>query len=164
MLGKLFSDKDSIDIIDMEPQHCAAVAALHAERFSRPWTDGEFHALLAQKPVMGFVARRTGLFGAGAIVGFVLAREVAGEAEILSVAVSSKFGGMGIGWRLMQAAIRVIGQRGGESVFLEVDEGNIAAIALYRRLRFQQVAERKGYYSDEQGRKSTALVMRLDLG
>ena len=164
MLGKLFSGKDNIDIIEMEPQHCAAAALLHAERFSRPWTDGEFHALLAQKPVIGFVARQTGLFAARPIVGFVLAREVAGEAEILSVGVGSKFERLGIGWRLMQAAIRVIGQRGGETVFLEVDEGNAAAIALYRRLRFQKVAERKGYYSDERGHKSTALVMRLDLG
>lgn len=87
---------------------------------------------------------------------------MAGEAEILTIAVSDKYPRQGLGWRLMLAALREMRGRGTEHVFLEVDEGNNAALGLYRKLGFRQISERRGYYS-EGGAKSTALVMRLDL-
>ncbi len=164
MFTKLIAKKGEIDIAPMETADCAAASMIHGQRFARAWSDGEFHALLSQKTVLGFVAKRKSSLPGAALVGFVLAREVAGEAEILSIAVDSKWAGQGLGWRLMQTAIREIKQRGGETIFLEVDEGNDPAIALYKRLRFSKVSERKGYYTDAEGRKSTALVMRLDLG
>ncbi len=43
-------------------------------------------------------------------------------------------------------------------LFLEVDAANAAAIALYRGLGFERVAERKGYY-----RGRDALVMKTAL-
>ncbi len=164
MFNKLINKHDGVEITPMEAKDCAAVSTLHGQRFARAWSDGEFHALLSQDTVLGFVANRESRLSGRSLAGFVLAREVAGEAEILSIAVSAKMSGQGIGWRLMQAAIRDIKQRGGESIFLEVDEGNGPAIGLYKRLRFSKVAERKAYYKDAEGRTSTALVMRLDLG
>src|SRR5690606_1914850 len=62
----------------------AIAAALHAEGFSRPWTDEEFASLLSQDTVFGFAAREVGK-GAHAPAGFVLARLAAGEAEILTI-------------------------------------------------------------------------------
>ncbi len=164
MFNKLITKHDGVEIAPMEAKDCAAVSTLHGQRFSRAWSDGEFHALLSQDTVLGLVAYRQSRLTGQSLAGFVLAREVAGEAEILSIAVSAKLGGQGIGWRLMQTAIQEIRQRGGETIFLEVDEGNVPAIALYKRLRFSKVAERKAYYKDAEGRSSTALVMRLDLG
>lgn len=66
----------------------------------------------------------------------------------------------GLGWRLMQAAMREAHARGGESLFLEVDAGNVPALGLYRKLGFEQVGERRGYYKDDKGAVSTALVMK----
>ncbi len=37
--------------------------------------------------------------------------------------------------------------RGADSMFLEVEETNIAAVSLYRRLRFAEVARRPAYYT-----------------
>ncbi|MNL73286.1 ribosomal-protein-alanine N-acetyltransferase [compost metagenome] len=93
----------------------------------------------------------------------MLAREVAGEAEILTIAVHEKQGRHGLGWRLMQAAIRHARASGGEEMFLEVDDGNAPAIALYRKLGFEKAGERPAYYDDSKGRKSAALVMKRDL-
>ena len=162
LLENLFQRKAEFDVFPAGPDDCRDFSTLHGERFYRGWGDGEFHSLMTQSNVFGFTTRITNAASA-ALGGFVLAREVAGEAEILTVAVSDRFPRLGLGWRLMLAAIREVKARGGEAVFLEVDEGNVAAIGLYRKLGFVKVAERKGYFDDGRGNKSTALVMRLDL-
>jgi len=93
----------------------------------------------------------------------VLARQAAGEGEILTVAVARSHRRLGLGWRLMDAVLRELHAARSEALFLEVDETNAAAIALYRRLGFAEVGRRPAYYNDDQGRKTAALVMRRDL-
>ncbi len=160
MLESYLTLKPEFEIVAMEPRDCPEVAALHGERFPKAWNDGEFHSLLMQEPVFGFVARQTNAILKKPLPGFVLARHVAGEAEILTIAVHPKLGRSGLGWRLMQAALREAHARGGETMFLEVDGGNAPALGLYRKLGFEKVGERQAYYVDEKGVKSTALVMR----
>jgi [ribosomal protein S18]-alanine N-acetyltransferase len=160
MLEAYLTLKPEFEIVAMDSDDCHAVAVLHGERFARPWGDGEFHSLLTQDNVFGFVARQTNAFLKKPLPGFVLARQVAGEAEILTLAVQAKAARSGLGWRLMQAATREAHARGGESMFLEVDAGNTAALGLYRKLGFEKVGERRGYYKDDKGAVSTALVMK----
>ncbi|WP_200960708.1 GNAT family N-acetyltransferase [Rhizobium sp. Root708] len=160
MLESYLTLKPEFEIIAMDSDDCRAVATLHGERFAQPWGDGEFYSLLSQNNVFGFVARQTNAFLKKPLPGFVLARQAAGEAEILTIAVQAKLARAGLGWRLMQAAIREAQARGGESMFLEVDNGNAAALGLYRKLSFDQVGERRGYYKDANGATSTALVMK----
>ncbi len=138
-----------------------AIATLHQEDFHRPWTDGEFASLLEQDTVFGFVARETGR-RAQAPVGFVLARLAAGEAEILTIAVARAHRRQGLGWKLMDAVLRELHRERAEALFLEVDEHNAAAIALYRRFGFSEVGKRPNYYQSATG-ASGALVMRRDL-
>lgn len=157
-----FTRKPAFDIFPLETDDAGLAAALHRGRFSRPWNDGEFHALLSQDTVFGFLALREGMLSRTA-GGFVLARAAAGEAEILSIAVDPQHARAGLGWRLMLAALREAKMRGAEHVFLEVDEGNAPARRLYEKLGFMRVGERKAYYAGPDGSRSTALVMRLDL-
>lgn len=139
-----------------------AVSALHREDFVRPWTGGEFADLLSQNTVFGYAAREVG-HGNAAPVGFVLARLVAGEGEILTVAVARSHRRLGLGWRLMDAVLRELHAQRAEALFLEVDETNVAAIALYRRLGFRQVGKRPDYYRTGGSGANGALVMRRDL-
>ena len=139
----------------------AAIAPLHREDFVRPWSGDEFSALLEQDTVFGFAVREIG-HGAEAPAGFVLARLAAGEAEILTIAVSRSHRRHGLGWRLMDAVLRELHVQRAEALLLEVDETNAPAIALYRRLGFFEVGKRPRYYEQAQG-KSGALVMRRDL-
>jgi ribosomal-protein-alanine N-acetyltransferase len=155
--------KPYFEILPMQHGDCLSVSELHRQRFSRPWSDGEFTSLLSQERVFGMVARQTNAFFSKPLGGFVLVREAGGEAEILTVAVQEKTARSGLGWRLMQAAIREASVRGAEAMFLEVDGVNTAAIGLYRKLGFEKVGERKSYYTASDGSKSTALVMRRDL-
>jgi hypothetical protein len=62
----------------------------------------------------------------------------------------------------MDAALRHM-HADASRVFLEVDESNQAAIALYRRLGFAEVGRRPAYYAQETGRIRNALIMRRDL-
>lgn len=163
MLEKFFSRKLEFDILPMETAHCRAASVIHGERFSRGWSDGEFHDLLGQKTVAGFVALQSGLTPPDGVAGFVLSRTAAGEAEILSIGVNAKVARQGLGWRLMRAALAEIVARDATTVFLEVDETNAAARALYAKLGFQKVAERPAYYAGPDGKKTAAHVLRLDL-
>ena len=138
------------------------LARLHGEDFSRPWSDGEFEQLLSQETVFGFGGLEVGKGSAGPI-GFVLARLAAGEAEILTIAVARSHRREGLGWLLMDAVLRELLAARAEALFLEVDETNEAAIALYRRLGFREVGKRPRYYRNADGASSGALVMRRDL-
>ncbi|MBD9649330.1 GNAT family N-acetyltransferase [Ensifer sp. ENS09] len=158
-----FTRRTEFDIFPLEEADLIAAAALHRQRFASPWSDGEIHALLVQETVFGFVARQTNGSFRPAFGGFVLSRAVAGEAEILTIGVEPRYARSGLGWRLMQAAMREALVKGSEALFLEVDETNGPAIGLYRKLGFNKVGERRAYYQDKAGQRTAALVMRLDL-
>lgn len=161
-LGSLFVRHGDHVVEPMGSDDVPVVARLHREGFGRAWSDGEFAGLLAQDTVFGFMARRTGQPSAEP-AGFVLARLAAGEAEILTIAVTRAKRRKGIGRALMDAVLRHLHAERAESLFLEVDQGNTAAIALYRRLGFAEVARRKAYYGDMADSDGSALIMRLDL-
>ncbi|PHP69033.1 ribosomal-protein-alanine N-acetyltransferase [Zhengella mangrovi] len=143
------------------PEAAQAMARLHEEDFIRPWTDGEFVQLLKQDTVFAFVACQEGK-GVTSPAGFVLARLAAGEAEILTIAVARSVRRRGIGRLLMDAVMRKLHADRAESLFLEVDETNAPAIALYRRFGFRKVGERKAYYDAGDGSRNSAIVMRAD--
>lgn len=148
-------------ILPLEPGDLPAVATLHGEDFARPWTDGEFAALLSQDTVFGYTVLETGNARAGP-AGFVLARLAAGEGEILTIAVARSHRRQGLGWKLVDAVLRELHGQRAEALFLEVDETNVPAIALYRRFGFREVGKRPAYYETAKGR-SAALVMRRDM-
>lgn len=136
--------------------------ALHGEDFVRPWSEDEFETLIGQQAVFGFGAWRVG-HRAEAPAGFVLARLAAGEAEILTIAVARAWRRHGLGRELMEAVLRHLHAERAEALFLEVDETNLPAIALYRRLGFAEVGRRPAYYERPGAARTAALVMRRDL-
>jgi [ribosomal protein S18]-alanine N-acetyltransferase len=162
MFSRFFSRPDAFEITALTTADAAIAARLHTLAFQRGWTDGEFASLLAQPAVFGFLvldpARARDL-----AAGFVLVREAAGEAEILSIGVDPGVRRSGLGWRLMQAAIREAAHRGAEEMFLEVDETNGGAIELYRKLNFAKVGERHAYYEHPGEPMTAAWVMRREL-
>lgn len=143
-------------------EDAAALARLHAEDFARPWNEAEFAALLEQRTVFGYAARQTGRGGAEP-AGFALARLAAGEGEILTLAVARAHRRRGLGWLLMDAVLRALHRERAEALFLEVDETNLPAVNLYKRLGFHQVGYRARYYENHGRPHTGALVMRRDL-
>lgn len=136
----------------------AAIAALHGKSFQRGWSEDEVEGLLTERNV---VAHRA--VAGRRLVGFILSRVAADEAEILSVAVARASRGHGIARRLLTLHLGRLAGSGIRTVFLEVGEHNAPATTLYARAGFREVARRANYYNDADGRGSTALVLRRDL-
>ena len=129
----------------------AALARLHAEAFTtpRPWSEVEFASLLSG----------TGSFLVAEPQGFALGRAIAGEAELLTIAVADQARRGGIGRRLLTAFLKEAAERGSATVFLEVAADNAPAIALYRAAGFAQTGRRRGYYAGPGGHRIDALVL-----
>ncbi|MCB5174792.1 MULTISPECIES: GNAT family N-acetyltransferase [Microvirga] len=143
----------------------AALAAIHASAFARPWSPLEFQSLLGDRAVLAdgvFVGRET-VFGRPSPVGFILSRIVLDEAEILTVAISRECRGRGYARPLLAQHLDGLSRRGVAHVHLEVEEGNAPAIALYRRFGFEETGRRTGYYLKPDGSRVAALTMRLGL-
>ena len=131
----------------------APLAAIHAQCFPDPWNERSLDALLA--------APGTFLFADGD--GFVMARAAAGEAEILTLAVSPQARRFGTGTALVSAAADHARRLGARTMFLEVAADNLAARTLYRKLGFVEAGLRKGYYSAGREKPQDALILRSDL-
>jgi ribosomal-protein-alanine N-acetyltransferase len=141
---------------EASPRDAQAIARLHGASFHRGWSDGEIEAMLRDKTVLAHRA-----VSGRSLCGFILSRLIAGEAEILSVAVASARRGKGLARRLLDLHLRRLAGLGTRTVFLEVDEGNAPALKLYRRAGFREVGRREGYYQDNRG--AAALILRRDL-
>ncbi|MDQ2065929.1 ribosomal protein S18-alanine N-acetyltransferase [Xinfangfangia sp. CPCC 101601] len=128
-----------------------ALAALHQSCFQTPppWSAADFASLTADPLVFLLTEGEAG---------FLLGRAVAGEAELLTLAVAPDSRRLGLGRKLVAAFLTTAGTRGAEQAFLEVSAENPAAIALYESQGFQTAGRRRGYYAAE-GRRIDALVM-----
>jgi [ribosomal protein S18]-alanine N-acetyltransferase len=142
-------------ISEARPADAPAIAAVHSASFQRGWGEDEIQRLLLERDV---VAQR--VMAGGKLIGFILSRVAAGEAEILSVAISRGWRGRGLSRQLLDLHLRRLAGIGTRSVFLEVGAQNVPACRLYRRAGFQEIGRRHGYYEDG----ATALVLRRDLG
>ena len=135
-------------------------AAIHAASFAHSWSSDEFEALLSSKSVLGSAAIDP---NSNDLRGFALARIAADEAEILTIAVHDAFRNRGIGRALLADSLSRLGAAHVRSLFLEVERTNLPAIALYNRLGFREVGQRRGYYQRPDGSAATALVLKKAL-
>ena len=82
--------------------------------------------------------------------GLLIARVVAGEAELLNIVVASQKRRQGLGLALVEQFVLAMKQACVSRIFLEVRVSNQAAIRLYRRFNFKEVGRRKRYYQPDQ--------------
>lgn len=158
-----FDHKRRPDIRRIGTQWAQACAAIHARSFPHPWPAADFESLLAARDVIAEAAMATRRCGKSrALAGFVLSRCVMDEAEILTLAVAPEFRRRGIGSALLGAHLATLAGRGTKALFLEVEAGNHAALALYAQFDFRQIGERKAYYRGTNGTAAAALVLRRD--
>ena len=79
------------------------------------------------------------------------------ECELLSIAVEQAERGKGLAKMLMEHCHKELVKLGAKNFFLEVRENNTAAISLYKKLGYEKISERKGYYTNGEN----ATIMKL---
>jgi ribosomal-protein-alanine N-acetyltransferase len=92
------------------------------------------------------------------VVGYIVARETAGELHINNVAVRAEYRRHGIGAALLNRILDKARRRAAKAAFLEVRSSNQAAQVLYEKCGFSAIARRANYYSDP---LEDAIVMTL---
>jgi len=135
----------------------ARVAALERESYVFPWSDQIFADCLRVGYHCVVIDTSSG------IAGYSVLSMGAGEAHVLNLCVAERLRRQGVGRSMLLSMLVHARDRGIRDAFLEVRRSNRAAIALYRKLGFECVGLRRGYYQAQDGRED-ALVYRLELG
>jgi len=134
-----------------------ALAKAHASAFEAPWPPEAFSGLMGTPGVFALAAVD------GAPIGLILMRAIAGEAEVLTLAVEPSHRRQGVARALLQAGLSQAAAAGAEEAFLEVAADNVGALALYRAEGFVEAGHRGGYYRRPGGEAVDALVLRRTL-
>lgn len=135
-----------------------AIAAAEIRCFSDPWSEEGIGALFENESLCALAGEPAD--AKSGIAGYLFARSIAGEAEILNVAVLPEERGQGLGGRLLDRALVALESQAVGAVFLEVRESNQPARALYLSRGFQQVGFRADYYRKP---RENALILRREL-
>jgi ribosomal-protein-alanine N-acetyltransferase len=130
------------------------IVQIERSSFADPWTEESFRRLLGGHPAIFQVIENP---PDSAVAGYVIAFAVGEDAEVLNVAVQSRFRGRGLAGRMLDAVLIEMGGLGVRTAFLEVRESNSAARALYGSRGFIEIGRRKNYYRRP---VEDALVMR----
>jgi [ribosomal protein S18]-alanine N-acetyltransferase len=145
-------------ISPISPATAEPLAFLHRAAFpEEPWDAGALAAILAIPGSFGLIAS-----AGDEPAGFLLARDLGSECEILSLGVLPERRRRGIGGALLQAALDEARQRDLTSAVLEVAADNAAAQAVYTRAGFVRVGYRARYYK-RRGGFVNALIMSAHL-
>jgi tRNA threonylcarbamoyladenosine biosynthesis protein TsaB len=131
------------------------LALMHRACFPEdPWDADALARILALAGGFGYLA-----WQGDSPVGFVLARDLGGEVEILSLGVLPEWRRHGIGRALLDSVVAEAGVRKIGSTVLEVAADNAAARRLYATVGFVQAGMRPRYYRRLDGR-ADALILR----
>ena len=95
-------------------------------------------------------------------VGYLKARVIRDEIEIITILIDKKFRKIGIGKSLLNKLLNIALKKKIQNIFLEVSVKNLIAINLYKKFNFIKVGKRKNYYF-RNGRYIDADIMRLTI-
>ena len=130
------------------------IVALEAGCMPHPWVRDDIRSLITDDKKYAIVAEEDGL-----ITGYVGASFVLDEAEIGNICVSSSYRRRGLAAKLLTALANELKSKGVSVIFLEVENTNKGAIALYEKQGFLKYNERKDYY----GKGKDALLYRKEI-
>ncbi|MBQ7669997.1 MAG: ribosomal protein S18-alanine N-acetyltransferase [Clostridia bacterium] len=131
------------------------ISAIEKVSFIDPWSRDSIERIIGSKNSCCISA-----IAGDRIVGYGFSRTVVDECEILDLAVSPKYKRQGIGKAVLEKMLECARNAGAETAYLEVREGNPAAIALYEGVGFSVIGRRKNYYRYP---TEDALIMSLKL-
>jgi len=129
------------------------MAELHARAIKPAWPEVDMNNHIRADLCFGY---------GDPLGGFVIARAIDDQAEILTIVTDPKRRKTGIANQLLSESLSVMAEQGVEIVFLEVAEDNHPAVSLYKSCGFEHFGRRPAYYKRENGRVA-ALTFRKRL-
>lgn len=130
------------------------MAQIHSQSFVKSWSETTFRDMFADSPqYSGWLICQD-----DQVAGFIICSQIVDEAEIITICISPSFQKQGFGAQLLNHQLDIFKQVQVKKLFLEVNEKNHAAIALYKKLGFEQTAMRKNYYKLADGTQANALI------
>ena len=125
------------------PKDATGISELEDMIFNDAWSYRDVQDLICTEGGMCFCA-----IDGDEVIAYVIGRLIAPEGEIYRIAVREDKRGRGIGYRLLDYAVKTSKGQGLERLFLEVRSKNVPAIKLYTSYGFKQIGLRKGYYKN----------------
>lgn len=129
-------------IRELKETEVPAIARIEEKCFSNPWSKDSIKSSFANKANRFYVAEKDGV-----IVGYMGLSISVDEGYILNVATLPEYRRQGIAKALINHIINMYSEKL-KFITLEVRPSNTAALKLYECFGFEQVGERKNYYSN----------------
>ena len=142
----------------MSSLHLDAVMAVEVASYAFPWSRGNFIDSLAAGHLAWLLMDADDM-----LLGYFVAMVGVDELHLLNITVAPAVQGRGHARRLIEALVGLARERRASQLWLEVRETNGRARAMYGRLGFVQVGQRKNYYPAGFGRREDAVVMSLQI-
>lgn len=150
---------DDIELVTVGPAMAPLLAELHKAAFpEQPWSLEALAGVLNGAGSFGWVAAL-----GQEPSGFLLARSLVAEVEILTLGVLPAARRRGLGRRLLEAALLQARGTGAERLILEVAEDNGPARAFYKAAEFVEDGRRPGYFRRPGARPVDAILLSLQL-
>ena len=162
-MKSFFNPNKNIFIETASQSDIGLIADIHASSFPTMWSADEIAALLSQDQVVSLIARKPNIIQQRNILGFVICRKAADEAEILTIAVEPRQRRKGFGRMLVDELIRQLYRDGIKKLYLEVDDQSSGAVKLYKNVGFKKVGIRNQYYTHSDSNSGNALTMQYDI-
>jgi tRNA threonylcarbamoyl adenosine modification protein YeaZ/ribosomal-protein-alanine acetyltransferase len=153
--GQASAGASSAVVRKFRPEDAAALADLAKMSPESAQWDVQSYERLEERGFSAWV-----IVDARGVRGFLVVRVVAGEAEILNLAVAPENRRRHHASALLAEALRQIGSQGAGRVFLEVRESNRGAILFYEKAGFAVTGKRPGYY---RAQEEAAILMAKKL-
>ena len=123
--------------------------------FEKKWEKKDFNSFILNQYNIFILSRPLP-------VGYIKARIIKNDIEIISILVDKKYKKKGIGKSMLNKLLNIAKKKQIQHIFLEVSVENKIAINLYKKFNFVKIGQRKNYY-EKNGRNIDANVMRLTL-
>lgn len=137
---------------DMTWEDVDAVFTIEQKVHSHPWSRGNFNDALATGNICKVAE------AANEIIGYAVLMPSLDDTDLLDISIAAAHQRKGLGVWLLGEMLLLARSLKFERVILEVRRSNLAAIALYRKIGFNEIAVRRAYYPAENERED-AIVM-----
>ena len=143
-------------ITSMQQRHIGALAGLEKICFGAlAWNEQALADELTNDTAHFLVLEKS-----GEAIGYIGTFVVVDSCYVSNIGILPQYRRQGFASVLMESACKEAFSLGARSISLEVRPSNTAAISLYKKLGFEEIGLRRGFYREP---KEDALILNLDL-